>query len=64
LAGLPNIILQGRYDVITPPVTAWDLHKAWPGSELVLVSDAGHAAGDPSLLHQVILATDAFADRP
>jgi proline iminopeptidase len=63
LRGLPNLILQGRYDVVTPPVTAYDLHRAWPGSELVIVSDAGHAAGDPALLHHLIEATDAFAER-
>jgi proline iminopeptidase len=43
LAGIPGIIVQGRYDVCTPAKSAWDLHKAWPGSELVIVPDAGHA---------------------
>jgi proline iminopeptidase len=37
-------IVQGRYDVVCPPVTAWDLHKAWPESKLHWISDAGHSA--------------------
>ncbi len=61
LAGIPGIIVQGRYDVVTPPVTAWDLHKAWPGSELQIVEDAGHAFSEPSTLDRLILATDRFA---
>ncbi|KQQ85796.1 prolyl aminopeptidase [Aureimonas sp. Leaf324] len=61
LAGIPGVILQGRYDVVTPPKTAWDLHKAWPGSELQIVEDAGHAYSEPGTLDRLILATDRFA---
>lgn len=39
-----GIIVQGRYDMITPPATAWELHKAWPKSSLYLIDDAGHSA--------------------
>jgi proline iminopeptidase len=63
LEGIPNQILQGRYDVVTPPITAYELHRAWPGSQLTIVSDAGHSVGDPGLLHHMLQATDAFADR-
>jgi proline iminopeptidase len=42
LAGLPAILIQGRHDLCTPPVTAWDLHRAWPGSELHLIEGEGH----------------------
>ncbi|HEV2557556.1 MAG TPA: prolyl aminopeptidase [Microvirga sp.] len=61
LAGIPGIIVQGRYDAATPPATAWDLHKAWPGSRLVMVPDAGHAASEPGIRHHLVEATDAFA---
>lgn len=36
-------IIQGRYDVVCPPQTAWELHKAWPGSRLFMIPDAGHS---------------------
>lgn len=61
LAGIPGVIVQGRYDVVTPPVTAWDLHKAWPGSELQIVEDAGHAFSEPGTLDRLLVATDRFA---
>lgn len=35
-------IIQGRYDVVCPPQTAWELHKVWPGSRLFMIPDAGH----------------------
>jgi len=63
LRDVPGVIVQGRYDVVCPPVTAWELHQAWPGSELVIVPDAGHAFDEPGTLHQLIEATDRFASR-
>ena len=61
LAGIPGVIVQGRYDVATPPATAHALHRAWPESRYVLVPDAGHAFSEPGILHHLIEATDAFA---
>ncbi|HEY8381467.1 MAG TPA: prolyl aminopeptidase [Microvirga sp.] len=63
LAGIPAVIIQGRYDVATPAATAWDLHKAWPEARFILVPDAGHASMEPGILHHLIEATDAFAGR-
>jgi len=63
LAGIPAVIIQGRYDVATPAATAWDLHKAWPEAHFILVPDAGHASMEPGILHHLIEATDAFAGR-
>jgi proline iminopeptidase len=60
LRGIPGVIIQGRYDVVTPMVTAWDLHKAWPEAEFVLVHDAGHTATEPGIADAVIRATDRF----
>ncbi len=42
LVGIPAVIIQGRHDLCTPPVTAWRLHRAWPGSRLHLLEDEGH----------------------
>ncbi|KAA0971019.1 prolyl aminopeptidase [Aureimonas fodinaquatilis] len=61
LAGIPGIIVQGRYDVVTPPVTAWELHKAWPGSRLKIVEDAGHAFSEPGTLESLVEATNEFS---
>ena len=63
LKGIPGVIIQGRYDIATPPKTAWDLHKAWPEAEFIMVPDAGHAVSEPGITHHLIEATDAFARR-
>lgn len=60
LAGIPAVLVQGRYDVVTPMMTAWALHKAWPGSNLEIVPDAGHTATEPGIVHAFIAATDRF----
>jgi len=60
---IPGVIVQGRYDVVTPMKTAWDLHRAWPEAELVMVGDAGHAASEPGIVDALIRATNAFAER-
>ncbi len=60
LKGIPGVIIQGRYDVVTPMVTAWDLHKAWQEAEFVVVPDAGHTATEPGIADAVISATDRF----
>ena len=60
VAKIPGFIVQGRYDVITPPTTAWALHKAWPASRLDIVPDAGHATSEPGITRKLIEATDFF----
>ena len=61
LKKIPGIIIQGRYDICTPAVTAWELHKAWPEADFVIVDDAGHAFDEPGIMNQLIEATDRFA---
>ncbi len=61
---IPGVIVQGRYDVVCPVQSAYDLHRAWPESELRIVDDAGHSAFEPGIVHELVTATDAFADRP
>ena len=62
LRDIPAVIVQGRYDACTPPVTAWDLHRAWPEAEFIMVPDAGHAFDEPGILSALIDATDRFAE--
>jgi len=63
LEGIPGVIVQGRFDAVCPPITAYDLHQAWPGSRLELLDGAGHAIDDPGMLRELRRATDEFADR-
>ena len=58
---IPAVIVQGRYDVCTPMMTAWDLHRAWPEAEFVVVDDAGHSAAEPGIAAALRDATDLFA---
>lgn len=60
LRHLPCVIVQGRYDVVCPAETAWALHQRWPGSRLVMVPDAGHAAFEPGITAALVAATDEF----
>ena len=60
LRSIPGIIIQGRYDVVTPAVSAWDLHKAWPEADFIMVPDAGHTAAEPGITDALVRATDRF----
>jgi len=62
LRPLPGVIVQGRYDVICPMQSAWELHRAWPQSKLHVISDAGHAASEPGIRSALVRATDHFAE--
>lgn len=62
LTGIPTVIVQGRYDLCTPAVTAWDLHRALPTAELRVIEDAGHAFDEPGILDALLEATDRFAE--
>ncbi|MFD0687410.1 prolyl aminopeptidase [Actinomadura fibrosa] len=57
---VPAVIVNGRYDVKTPPGQAWDLHQAWPEAEFHIVEDAGHGGSEPGTRHLLIEATDRF----
>ena len=58
---IPAVIVQGRYDVVCPMRSAWDLHRAWPEAEFHIVPDAGHSASEPGIARRLIEATDRFA---
>ena len=59
---IPTTIVHGRYDIICPMKSAWDLSQAWPEAELRVVL-AGHSAADPAIVDALVTATDALADR-
>jgi proline iminopeptidase len=62
LKGIPGAIIQGRYDMACPPITAYDLHKVWSDAEFIMVEDAGHAYSEPGIMHHLVEAADRFAD--
>lgn len=60
IAHLPAVIVQGRYDVICPPLSAWRLHQAWSGSRLRMIPDAGHGALEAGIARALVGATEQF----
>lgn len=58
---IPAVIVQGRYDVVCPMKSAWDLHRAWPEADLRISPDSGHSAFERGNLQQLLAATDRFA---
>lgn len=60
---LPATIVQGRYDLLCPPITATQLHEAWPGSRLILVEDAGHSASEAGIRSALVTVMDDIAGR-
>ena len=60
---IPGVIVQGRYDIVCPTVSADDLHHAWPEAEYVIVNDAGHSAFEPGIRSRLVEATEAFKAR-
>jgi len=57
---IPGVIVQGRYDVVCPIRSAWDLHRAWPEAKLVIVPDAGHSMTEPGIRSALIAETERF----
>lgn len=58
---IPGVIVQGRYDIVCPMRSAWDLHKSWPRGELRVVEDAGHSSFEIGMARELVRATDAVA---
>jgi proline iminopeptidase len=57
---IPAVIVQGRYDVVCPMMSAWDLHRAWPEAQLHIIPDAGHSISEPGIVSALVAATDGF----
>jgi len=62
IRNIPAVIVQGRYDVVCPMMSAWELHRAWPEAEFIVVADAGHSMSEPGIRTCLMEATDKFAD--
>jgi proline iminopeptidase len=63
LAGIPGIIVQGRYDLLCPPATSHALHAGWPESEVRVIEGAGHTLYDPGVRDAVMKAIADLAAR-
>ncbi|MFE7956851.1 prolyl aminopeptidase [Streptomyces sp. NPDC057413] len=63
LRGIPGTLVQGSLDFGNLLGTVWRLHHAWPGSELLIVDEAGHDAGAPGVQEALVAATDRYAGR-
>lgn len=61
LGGIPGVLVHGRIDLSTPLRTAWDLSRAWPGCELVVIEEAGHGNGYSGMGEALRAATERFA---
>ena len=57
---IPAVIVQGRYDVVCPMTTAWELANRWPEADFRIVTHAGHSAYESGITHELLSATDAF----
>ena len=60
IRSIPGVIVQGRYDVVCPMTSAWDLHRAWPEAQLRIIQDAGHSITEPGIIHALVDTTDRF----
>jgi proline iminopeptidase len=58
---IPTVIVHGRYDVVCPVENAWDLHKAFPESELHIIADAGHSLSETGITQKLIEYTDRWS---
>ena len=58
---IPAVIVQGRYDIVCPMTSAWELHRAWPEAELIVIKEAGHSATEPGITAALVNATNRFA---
>ena len=55
---IPAVIVQGRYDVVCPAESAWELSRAWPEAELKIIQDAGHSMSELGIRRALVAATD------
>ncbi len=62
ISHIPGVIVQGRYDMICPPVSAWNLAQRWPACELKMVRNAGHALSEPGISAELVRVMDRLAE--
>ena len=59
---IPTVIVQGRYDVVCPMISAWELHRAFPEADFEIVQDAGHSMTEKGIAAKLVEYTDKFSD--
>ena len=62
IRNIPTVIVQGRYDIVCPISTAWELSQNWPEAKLIIAPSSGHTAFELEITHELIKATNTFAD--
>ena len=62
IRSIPSVIVQGRYDIVCPMVSAWDLHRAWPEADFHIIQDAGHSMTEPGIRKKLIEYTDLYSE--
>ena len=62
IAHIPGVIVQGRYDMICPPTSAWELSRRWPAAELKIIRNAGHALSEPGISAELVRVMDQIAE--
>jgi proline iminopeptidase len=60
---IPCTLIHGRYDVVAIPKTSWEMHKAWPGSKLIIAPRSGHLCSEPKMTEAITAAMDKLAQR-
>ena len=61
IRNIPTTIVQGRYDIVCPMKTAWELSKNWPEAKLIVAPSSGHTAFEKEITHELIKATNGYA---
>ena len=61
IRNIPTTIVQGRYDIVCPMTTAWELSKNWPEAKLIVAPSSGHTAFEKEITHELIKATNGYA---
>jgi proline iminopeptidase len=64
IRNIPAVIVQGRYDIVCPIATAYQLHCAWPEAEYIVAEDAGHSSRETGICRELVAATDRFRELP
>ena len=59
---IPGAIVQGRYDVVCPMISAWELHQAWPEAEFHVIKDAGHSMTEPGIAEKLVQITEKYSN--
>jgi proline iminopeptidase len=57
---IPSTLVQGRYDMVCPIMSAWELHRAWPELDLQIIPDAGHSISEPGIASALVALTEKY----